>query len=751
VNLALVFALAFVWLGAAVAAAQSPATDVRDALLRADDGRVTTQEQRQVVERALTSGSPEVTAQALRAIARTQRAEFLPSAIAALGNPSIDVRREAAFAIAHIGSGAPESLAPAERALREALGSETDVLVCAALAEEYGRLPFASAASIGEAARTLQGVLIRLGRDGAVATFVELGVARGAEALARRAVRVKADAVDVPALLTALYPAKAVSHDGRQDLVRARIRRLAVGGFLVLDRLPADRLDLALADPDDQVRRLGVVALARRPTLTAAQATTLLADSAVLVRHAVAARIGPKFAEVAEAATRDAHLTVRLAALDALGEAASCRTACSSRLDRAEAFAGAAWHEGAHALVALARTDADAARAFVARAAAAETWQVRMYAARAAAYTRQADVIARLAGDANVNVRHAALATWRTTQLPGLQSAALAALDSDDGQLVLEAVGSLRPGTGSRVSGTGSREPATDSREPATGNRQPGEQPATGNGRPEGQPATGNREPGTGGQRAAGNRVEVVLALRTTLARLTALRRDTSRDPRVALIDLIADLDADRATTLQPYLSDFDPFIAARVAELIGTRNVKPAASPAGSPSLGGRAGAGGSPAIRIPTWAEVEALDQTTISLRLRGGRALTMRVYASNAPTAAARLVAQVRVGEWNGRTFHRVEPGFVLQGGSPAANEYAGAAAFARDEFSALSHVRGTVGISTRGADTGDGQIFINLVDNARLDFAYTLVGAISGDTSLLDDIVEGEVIESATVVP
>jgi cyclophilin family peptidyl-prolyl cis-trans isomerase len=714
VNPALVFALAFVWLGAAAAAAQTQTTDVRDALLRADDGRVTTQEQRQVVERALTSGSPEVHAQALRAIARTQRAEFLPSAIAALGNPSIDVRREAAFAIAHIGSGAPDSLAPAERALREALGSETDVLVCAALAEEYGRLPFASAASIGEAARTLQGVLVRLGRDGAVATFVELGVARGAESLARRAVRVKADAVEVTALLTAMYPAKAVSHDGRQDLVRARIRRLAIGGLVVLDRLPADRLDLALADPDDQVRRLGVVALARRPALTAAQATTLLADSAVLVRHAVAARIGPRFAEVAEAATRDAHVTVRLAALDALGEAASCRTACSSRLDRAEAFAGAVWHEGAHALVALARTDADAARAFVARAAAAETWQVRMYAARAAAYTRQADVIARLAGDANVNVQHAALATWRTTELPGLQAAALAALDSDDGQLVLEAVASLRPGTGSRVSGTGSR------------------------------------EPGTGGQRATGNRVEVVLALRTTLARLTALRRETSRDPRVALIDLIADLDADRTTTLQPYLSDFDPFVAARVAELLGTRNVKPAASPAGSQSLGGRAGSP-SPAIRIPTWAEVEALDQSTISLQLRGGRALRMRVYASNAPTAAARLVAQVRAGEWNGRTFHRVEPGFVVQGGSPAANEYAGAAAFARDEFSALSHVRGTVGISTRGADTGDGQIFINLVDNARLDFAYTLVGAISGDASLLDDIVEGEVIESATVVP
>ena len=151
---------------------------------------------------------------------------------------------------------------------------------------------------------------------------------------------------------------------------------------------------------------------------------------------------------------------------------------------------------------------------------------------------------------------------------------------------------------------------------------------------------------------------------------------------------------------------------------------------------------------MAVPTWEEVDRLGRMTVTFRLRGGRALTMRLYAEFAPTAVARFVAQVNGGEWNGRTFHRVEPGFVVQGGSPAANEYAGAADFARDEFSSLSHVRGTIGISTRGPDTGDGQIFINLVDNSRLDFAYTIIGSITGDSALIDDIVEGEVIESAT---
>ncbi len=124
-------------------------------------------------------------------------------------------------------------------------------------------------------------------------------------------------------------------------------------------------------------------------------------------------------------------------------------------------------------------------------------------------------------------------------------------------------------------------------------------------------------------------------------------------------------------------------------------------------------------------------------------------MRLYADYAPTAAARFVGQVRAGEWTGRSFHRVEPGFVVQGGSAAANEYAGAAAFTRDEFSALSNLRGTVGISTRGEDTGDGQIYINLVDNARLDFAFTVIGTVIGDGGLLDDVREGEVIVEATV--
>jgi cyclophilin family peptidyl-prolyl cis-trans isomerase len=71
--------------------------------------------------------------------------------------------------------------------------------------------------------------------------------------------------------------------------------------------------------------------------------------------------------------------------------------------------------------------------------------------------------------------------------------------------------------------------------------------------------------------------------------------------------------------------------------------------------------------------------------------------------------------------------------------------------RDELATSGHERGTVGISTRGRDTGDAQIFINLVDNARLDFEYTVIGVIpSSQMTVVDSILEGARITRITLV-
>jgi peptidyl-prolyl cis-trans isomerase B (cyclophilin B) len=119
--------------------------------------------------------------------------------------------------------------------------------------------------------------------------------------------------------------------------------------------------------------------------------------------------------------------------------------------------------------------------------------------------------------------------------------------------------------------------------------------------------------------------------------------------------------------------------------------------------------------------------------------------------APWAVASIVALTKRGFYDGLEFHRVVPNFVVQGGSPGANEYIGAADFMRDEVGLWPHVRGAVGISTRGRDTGDAQFFVDLVDNPRFDHEYTVFGQLLNGIEVVDRILEGDVIERVEIMP
>jgi cyclophilin family peptidyl-prolyl cis-trans isomerase len=128
-----------------------------------------------------------------------------------------------------------------------------------------------------------------------------------------------------------------------------------------------------------------------------------------------------------------------------------------------------------------------------------------------------------------------------------------------------------------------------------------------------------------------------------------------------------------------------------------------------------------------------------------MSGRGAFELRLFPDEAPVSALRVATRAREGYYNGLTFHRVAPNFVVQGGGPNANEYSGDGPFMRDEVGLLSHQRGTVGISTRGRDTGDAQIFINLVDSPRLDHTYTVFAEVTAGMDVVDALLEGDVIE------
>ena len=109
---------------------------------------------------------------------------------------------------------------------------------------------------------------------------------------------------------------------------------------------------------------------------------------------------------------------------------------------------------------------------------------------------------------------------------------------------------------------------------------------------------------------------------------------------------------------------------------------------------------------------------------------------------------MTSSHEAGYYDGLTFHRIVPNFVVQGGSPGANEYTGDVAHAR-RARARPHVRGTLGMSTRGRDTGDAQFFINLLDNPRLDHDYTVFAQVAAGMDVVDRLLEGDVIERVEV--
>src|SRR5207253_8382693 len=138
----------------------------------------------------------------------------------------------------------------------------------------------------------------------------------------------------------------------------------------------------------------------------------------------------------------------------------------------------------------------------------------------------------------------------------------------------------------------------------------------------------------------------------------------------------------------------------------------------------------GSAPTVRTkPTETDLSAEDLRRLAsprarIAIRGVGTFELALFTSEAPATVLRFAHLAESGYYDGLTFHRVVPNFVIQGSSPGANEYIGDASYMRDEVGLWPHVRGAVGISTRGHDTGDAQIIIELVDSPRLAHVYNV---------------------------
>ncbi|MBI2408759.1 MAG: peptidylprolyl isomerase [Gemmatimonadetes bacterium] len=217
---------------------------------------------------------------------------------------------------------------------------------------------------------------------------------------------------------------------------------------------------------------------------------------------------------------------------------------------------------------------------------------------------------------------------------------------------------------------------------------------------------------------------------------------ETSRDARTTVLSRLAEV-ADTSVwgEVVELATDFDCEVAKAAAAIATKLGV--ATKPACTPFHNAVAG----DAVRLALGADVRL---RVVMSAAHGGGAFVVRLRGDVAPIMAARILQLAQTGYYNGRAWHRVEPNFVIQGPSPGDNEYVGLPLFLRDELGTVPHVRGTVGMSTRGHDTGDAQWFVNLKDNLTLNSTYTVFGEMVEGIEVADGVLEGDVIERIEVV-
>lgn len=637
-----------------------------------------------LLERAAASTNVEFRRLAVQAFGRSGAPSMATRIFPLLDDPSAEVRKAAANAVGQALSGTHSDLrddaAPtaaeitAGRARLEArLAKDTDDAVVGVIVATIGRMRHAASEL-----DAVEGLLIE---RSAGSPERLLGAAAGLEQFARRNPR-----------RPLTEPARARLRDfatlgrtatGNNAATLARLRRLSMTALQVARDTDTVTMLEAATDPDWQVRRIAAQMMNPAVDRLRPAVLALLKDPQMHVRIEALRAFARGLQTIRDCgplvtAMTDSAPLVSLQAMDAVTTACSDVPAVVAALtpwaDRlTDPSQHAQWHRPARALTALARVAPDEARRRLPAARTHAVWEVRATVATAAGALNDQATALELSRDSSPNVRTAAIDALARMKSADTPAAAMAALTADDHQLVRAAARALQATT----------------------------------------------------------HPDTVPALFTALRRLTARGSDTSRDPRVAIVERLTELlGPARVGELAEWTADWDTAVRAAAARAFTAAKVDVPARPR---------------QYRYPlqpTAAQLRAhLATTHADIVLETGGTITIAFLPGEAPLTISRFVSRARAGQYDGLTFHRVVPNFVVQGLSPGANEYVGDDRFMRDEVGLQSHVRGAVGISTRGYDTGDAQIFFDLVDVPRLDHDYTVFATITAGIEHLDAMLEG----------
>lgn len=143
----------------------------------------------------------------------------------------------------------------------------------------------------------------------------------------------------------------------------------------------------------------------------------------------------------------------------------------------------------------------------------------------------------------------------------------------------------------------------------------------------------------------------------------------------------------------------------------------------------------------------EAAKLAATTVVIGTKFGN-ITVKLFPDTAPQHVKNFVELAKAGTYNNTVFHRVIPGFMVQGGDPVSKDPARRPAYGtgnpghriKAEFSTRQHKRGTLSMArSSDPDSAGSQFFICVKDTPFLDGQYTVFGEVVSGMEAVDKIV------------
>ena len=128
-----------------------------------------------------------------------------------------------------------------------------------------------------------------------------------------------------------------------------------------------------------------------------------------------------------------------------------------------------------------------------------------------------------------------------------------------------------------------------------------------------------------------------------------------------------------------------------------------------------------------------------------------IEVKLYPEHAPKTVNNFVALARDGFYDGLTFHRVIPNFMIQGGDPDGTGRGGPGYQFEDEVrdNPLKHETGSLSMANAGPNTNGSQFFITHAPQPHLNGRHTVFGKVMDGQDVVDAIEQGDTMQKVTI--